>query len=159
LNSYGNPASVEGLASSVVMRTDTYYDALGRVTKQVMPGTAVGATATVLQTLDRWGNVISATDARGYVTDYRFHHASRLIEEKKPTVNIWLANGTNSPGRPVTRNYYDKMGRGLGTVDANGNASTARYDAAGQFIAEYHSDGGVIQYQYDAFGRRVRTID
>src|SRR5581483_2773700 len=113
----------------------------------------------VTQTVDRWGNAISVIDPRGYETDYRYNQLDKLIEEDKPLVDVWSANGTDTPSRPVTRNYYDQAGRDLGTVDANGNVAAARYDAAGQLVSEYHADGGVVSYQYDAFGRRVRTVD
>ncbi|HKB12613.1 MAG TPA: LysM peptidoglycan-binding domain-containing protein, partial [Vicinamibacterales bacterium] len=61
--------------------------------------------------------------------------------------------------RPVTRGFYDAMGRSLGTLDANANPTTERYDAAGQLVAEMHADGGALAYQYNIFGQVVRATD
>lgn len=107
------------------------------------------------QTLDRWGNALSVTDPNGNVTTYRYDEASKLIEQKSAAVDVWAANGTSSVAQALSRNYYDKLGRAIGTIDPNGNANTARYDAAGQLVAEYHADGGVVQNIYDVLGRRT----
>jgi YD repeat-containing protein len=111
------------------------------------------------QTLDRWGNVLTNTDQRGFVTTYRYNQDNRLIEDRKPLTTVWAANGTSSLAQPLLRNFYDKLGNAIGTIDANGNPNTARYDAAGQLVAEYHVDGGVLVHNYDVLGRRVRSLD
>src|SRR5581483_4072115 len=116
-------------------------------------------TPTMTQTLDRWGNALSVTDQRGFLTTYRYSQSDKMVEEDDPLVDVWGANGVDTVTRPVKRNFYDKMGRGLGTIDANGNPNAARYDAAGQLVNEYHADGGVVTYLYDTFGRRTRVID
>jgi YD repeat-containing protein len=130
------------------------------ITDTTQAGVAnVPVTSTTGETLDRWGNALSVTDARGYTTNYRYNDLNETIEEKKPTVDVWGANGIDTLSRPTTHTYYDKAGRTLGTIDANGNVNTEVYDAAGQLVTENHADGGTVSYQYDAFGRRTRAID
>jgi YD repeat-containing protein len=141
-------------------KTGVFTVGNGNVTDTTAQSTVVETlTPTTQQTLDRWGNVLTLTDARGGDTTHRYNFLDQLVEQKQPLVRVWAADGSSANARPVQRNYFDALGRAIGTRDANGNVNTARYDAAGQLIAEYHPDGGVVAHNYDVLGRRIRTVD
>jgi YD repeat-containing protein len=128
----------------------------------------LGATATITptttQTYDRWGNVLSATDALNNTTNYRYDQRSQLIERLLPTVSITAVDSvsgaiTTSTGRPKEENFYDKFGRVIGTRDGNGVVSSVTLDPAGEITREDHADGGFKTYAYDILGNRVREAD
>jgi YD repeat-containing protein len=159
LTAYSDPSQLQG-SNPAVERTDTMYDVLERPTQQIAQSFAGGSIVPVVsQTLDRWGNTLSFTDARGDTTHYRYDYGNRVVLEKQPETDVWGENGTDVRERPTTRYFYDQAGRALGTIDANGNASSKRYDSGGLLLADYHADGGVVSYGYDGLGREVRSID
>ena len=71
--------------------------------------------------------------------------------------------GVASVAAPELRNYYDRNGRVIGSVDANGNVNTLRYDAAGNRTRESYTKGGVnyqdVRLTFDALGRLTRAQD
>lgn len=118
-------------------------------------------TPVITQTVDRWGNALTATDPRdaALVTRYRYNYLNQAIEEVKPQAAVWNEGGSSAAQTPTTRYAYDVMGRQIGTVDANNHASGMRYDAAGQAVADYHADGAVARTVYDALGRKAAVLD
>jgi YD repeat-containing protein len=115
----------------------------------------------VEQTVDRWGNVLSISDPRNqaWLTEYQYDDQSRLLRETKPQVDVQHENSTVEQLRPVSRNFYDRLGRVIGIQDANGSMNTVRYNAAGQIIREVHADGGTVDRSYDGLGRQVGEWD
>jgi|GEM_PF-1052426 len=120
---------------------------------------------TVLQNVDRWGNVVSITDPRStsWKTTYSYNANNQLIrqvqtdEDGNPGAD---ANGNIiNPKAPVTQLYYDAMGRQVAVRDANDHVNGQEWDAGGNLVRELHADTGVISHAYDAFGNKVRTID
>jgi YD repeat-containing protein len=132
-------------------------------------------------TLDRWGNTLSQVDAR-IATDstptsdewekrYRYDERNLLLSETAPLVQMQDASGATSSIRPVTRNFYDRLGRAIGVqdpnavaADTNNNgvyefASTARYNGAGQVTRRFDAQGQVTDYAYDVFGRQTGEWD
>jgi YD repeat-containing protein len=167
LSAAASPSAVAAMTAANLRRHETKYDALGRVLAQITP-TTTGTTAQTTQTVDRWGNVLSATDPRNatYVTNFRYDAWNHRIEEVKPTTDIWLENGTNrrtdgnsNNDRPTTRTYFDSLGRELAVLDANGYLSGRKYDEASQVIADYRADAGQFFHAYDALGRERIRID
>jgi YD repeat-containing protein len=143
-----NPATATTL-------TDTTASTLG--------GTGT-LTPTTTQSSDRWGNVLSATDAGGSTTNYRYDQRNQMIEKLLPTVSITAVDSTSgaittSTGRPKEDNFYDKFGRLIGTRNGNSVTSSVTLNSAGQITREDHVDGGFKIYSYDIFGNRVREID
>ncbi len=53
---------------------------------------------------------------------------------------------------------YDKNGRNIKMIDAEGNVTQMEYDAAGNKIADVDALGRRIEYQYDERGLLVETI-
>ncbi|PCE23749.1 hypothetical protein BWP39_29150 [Paraburkholderia acidicola] len=109
------------------------------------------------RTVDRWGNVLSTDDSRANpwstVTTYRYNASNQLIEQDLPN-----GDGVQGAG-PVQRIAYDRLGRQVAVVDANGHVNAKIYDAAGNVATELHADGGVVRHAYDAFGNQVQLTD
>jgi|GEM_PF-1136118 len=121
-------------------------------------GTYITVAPNPQQQIDRWGNALSVVDALGSTTNYRYNQLNELIEVKQPQVQVVdTSDGTVTMAneRPVSENYYDILGRLIGTLDANGNLNRAAYNAAGQLIADTHADSGQRHFSYDAFGHQV----
>lgn len=124
------------------------------------PGSVNGLTLKlrpqINQTFDRWGNVLSTTDPRNaaWVTRYTYNANNQLIKQTQPN-----GDGVSSTGGPVTEYYYDKLGRQVGTVDANKNLNVQMYDAGGNLVQEVHADKGRVTYTYNAFGDKVQMVD
>ncbi|WP_323740825.1 LysM peptidoglycan-binding domain-containing protein [Caenimonas koreensis] len=143
-------------ADTSLRRTNTRYDALGRVLQQsrIAPGSV---TATVNQTYDRWGNVLTISDARNslWVTRYEYNANSQLTRQYVP----------NDAGAAQLSSvvYYDKMGRQVGVREyinaTTSNLNRMRYDTQGNLVEERHADGGIVANSFNVFGERTTNID
>jgi RHS repeat-associated protein len=117
----------------------TRADARGRVTTN---------------TYDVYGNLIQATDGEGAVTQYTVDVDGNTLSTTDPLGN-------------VTAFTYDSFGNQTSRTDSLGNVTAFTYDAANQTVAEARSrtlpDGSsetiTLQYEYDAAGALVRTVD
>ena len=119
---------------------------------------------TVLQNVDRWGNVVSITDPRSaaWKTTYRYNANNQVVEQFQTDGdgNAGIgADGNINANASITRIYYDRMGRQVAVRDANNHVNGQEWDAGGNLVRELHADGGVVSHAYDAFGNKVRTID
>jgi len=105
-------------------------------------------------TSDRWGNVLSRSDARdaSWVTEFTYNANNQVVDQLQPLADI-------GQGRPDTHYFYDALGQRIGVRDANKNLNTQSYDAGGNLQAEFHADGGQVRYSYDAFGDKVEMRD
>ncbi len=125
--------------------------------------TLVQRTPRQLQTLDRWGNVLASTDTAGNTTNYRYTALGGVAQLTMPQVEVVSTAGGNlmtTPSAvPKSYNYYDALGRLVGTKDANGNVNSVAFNAAGQTLRETHADGGFKSFVYDAFGNAVIVVD
>ncbi|QSI29786.1 hypothetical protein GNX71_09405 [Variovorax sp. RKNM96] len=169
LGNLNNATEANQLAD--VRRTDTTYDLLGRVIVQASaeraPQDNPGALArpVVNQNVDRWGNVVSISDPRstGWVTHYRYNANNQLITQIQTDAdgNAGVdGNGDiSNVNAPVTRLYYDAVGRQVAVRDANDHVNGQEWDAGGNLVREVHADGGAISHAYNAFGNKVRTVD
>jgi YD repeat-containing protein len=142
-------ASLPTLTTGTVAATSYTLPATSRI---ATVSNSLALRPTVHQTLDRWGNVLSVDDPRSadWLTDTRYNAANQAIEQTRPDAG---------QGAPLTRLFYDRMGRQIGMADANGSVTVNDYDPAGQLVAEHHADGGIVRHFYDTFGQEVRTID
>jgi len=137
-----------------LVNTTTY---VSTVIQQADPGIP-----TTHQTTDRWGDVLSVTDAANNTTNYQYNQLGQLIETLQPQMQVVDTSGghvTTSTERPVTENDYDLLGRLIATRDGNGHLNSVSYNAAGEVISETHADGGGRGYVYDAFGNKVEIVD
>ena len=118
----------------------------------------------MFQQTDRWGNVISTTDALAKTTYYRYNQFDQMTERRLPEVEIVAvaANGavTRTPnGTPISHQYYDRLGRLIATRDENGNVNAFTLNAAGQAIVETHADNTSRSTTFDVFGNKLVEVD
>ncbi|MFD0726684.1 putative Ig domain-containing protein [Lysobacter brunescens] len=148
-------------SAAVEASTTMIVDGLGRTTKVVLPThtTDLAAASTVLQTHDRWGNVVRIIDARGYQTDYEYNDQNQLVKETRPLVWVVAENGAGSWQRPVHYRYHDAQGRLVGMRDANGNLRQYTYDVVGQQVSMTDGTGNITRQAYDIFGQQRMVED
>lgn len=108
----------------------------------------------------------TAENVNGREVLYSYNTMGRSISIQQSLVQIKLENGALASVRPTETYYYDPSGRLVGIKDANGRTNTRRLLAGSGYggkdplvVAEYHPDGGVMRYVYDAFGDLRATTD
>jgi YD repeat-containing protein len=161
-NGGANPYA-RGTGSFQISRTGVISSYVVNANAPVTQSTATYA-PTQSQGYDRWGNVTSFTNAAGKITNYRYNQFDQTIEVKMPEVDVTATTAPSTGGgagsftqgrqRPVTRNYYDSLGRLIGTRDANGNVNSLTLNNAGAVLSETHADGGTKWFLYDIFGNQ-----
>jgi YD repeat-containing protein len=152
---------LDAATAAVQVATTMTVDGLGRTVNVVLPThtTDPATTSTVLQSYDRWGNVVRVIDARGHQTDYEYNDQNQLVKETRPLVWVVAENGAGSWQRPVHYRYHDVQGRLVGTRDANGNLRQYSYDAVGQQVSVTDALNNVTRYAYDVFGHQRMSQD
>ena len=143
-------------SGNVTATTTQANDKLGRVVQVTLPSytNSLSVTSTVLQTLDRWGNVIEMIDPRGYVTDTAYNQRDQKVSETQPLVKVVDAAGVETWKRPEMHWFYDALGRLQGTRDANGNVSKLVYDATGRQVQSIDGVGNATLVAYNALGQQ-----
>ncbi|WP_218276765.1 LysM peptidoglycan-binding domain-containing protein [Pseudomonas sp. FW305-70] len=158
-------------------------DLLGRTFEQHLPAfeanlsadtlnsaTLTLSTPIIRQTTDRWGNVLSRTDARGYVTSYTYNQANQVLTETLPVADILRENGTGYRASLIHEKRYDAVGRLIQEADLVGPYTGVAtntllrtrqhvYNQAGQLTRDVDALGSSRQYLYDIHGNRVSTQD
>ncbi|MCG8669523.1 MAG: LysM peptidoglycan-binding domain-containing protein, partial [Pseudomonadales bacterium] len=141
--------------------TGTYFvRGNGNLTVSDIPAVRSTFTPTKQVETDRWGNVISETDARGdqIRTEYRYDHNNNQVATILPETSVWTETGTEVQATPTTYHYYDENGLKVATKDANSNfdqsdtLTTFEYNALGLLVKQTQADGGEINKSYNAFG-------
>ena len=124
-------------------------------TTQTNTSTSLWARPIVYQGFDRWGNVVSRTDpdSANWVTRYQYDANNQMIRQTQPD-----PAGSGAAG-PVTKIFYDALGRQLAKIDANLHLSGQLVDAAGNVVeTDAHPDGSTLvktTAMFDIFGRKV----
>ncbi|MDZ4298317.1 MAG: hypothetical protein U1A04_08355, partial [Moraxellaceae bacterium] len=173
----------DGTAAAPDRVTRTEYDASGRATRQYQPQfvastttnplstiTTSVVTPTITQTYDRWGNVLSRTDQRGFTTTYTYDHENRVLTETLPQTNILRTDGTSYRASLIQERRYDALGNVLHEVDWVGpytgmstnthlRTRTHAYNAVGELIRDIDALNVSRLYMVDASGNRVTTRD
>jgi len=163
--------------------TYTRYDILGRALEQDLPAfeanlnadtlnnvTLTLATPIIRQTYDRWGNVLSRTDARGYVTSYTYDRNNKQLTETLPVTDILRENGTSYRASLVHEKRYDALGQLIQETDLVGPYAGVAistelrtrqhvYNQAGELIQDIDALGYARSYLTDSNGNRVATKD
>ncbi|KTD81887.1 LysM peptidoglycan-binding domain-containing protein [Legionella worsleiensis] len=101
------------------------------------------------QSLDRWGNLLSHTNALGYVTRYEYNAFNQLIQQELPEVSVVDEHGVGRKLKPVNLYAYDELGQAIAMIDANGHAVSKEYDALGRVILELDAKGNKRIRQYN----------
>lgn len=150
-----------GVSQLITVETHNETDLYGRVVKQILPTNSDDQQAhpTIEQKYDRWGNVVEATDARNARTNYEYNEQNQVVREIRPEVKVVAADGSETNSRPVSRWFYDALGRQVGSQDANGNIRRNVYDAAGRLISNRDATNALTRVAYDSFGQQLLTQD
>lgn len=171
-----------------LQRQNNSYDALGHLVSQsrefttyteIHDGKLHLERATQSQTVDRWGNMLSYTNALGYETHYQYNAFNEVIQQELPSVSVMDEQGVSRQLKPVNYYAYDELGQMIAITDANGHTFYKEYDAAGQIILETDAKGnsrikhynllnqldsttnelgGMTTYTYDAANRLISVV-
>jgi YD repeat-containing protein len=159
LDGFGRTVRATTLAG---VKSDTAYDACGRVVFASAPYTAGPGTRGTAFTYDPLGRVTSATAPGGATTTYAYDgiNVSVTNAEGATTTYYYMSFGTPAterladvmdPNGTFTRYQYD-FGN-LKRVEVPGvPARTWQYDQ-GRLMAETQPESGTTTYSYDAAGR------
>jgi YD repeat-containing protein len=146
-------------SSTASVYVENQYDLDGRVTSQTTPSSlssTAEATRAVTHTYDRWGNVLSTTDANLNKTIYEYDSQNHLIKQIEPKVDVTDQYGnTTTTSTPTKRWSYDLNGNLTGVVDENNYVTTNAYNAAGELISTTDAMGATTYYAYDGLGNQV----
>jgi len=148
------------------VRSDTVYDAFGRVEKTSRPYyLASGTPKWLTYTYDVLGRALTLTMADGSVTTNAYHGLTSSMTNPKGEVKTTVLNAqgltasvTDPLGNVVTY-AYDAFDNLIATTDPLGNVSSATYDSAGRKIAMSDPDMGGWSYSYDVLGQLKTQTD
>jgi YD repeat-containing protein len=149
------------LSTTSGLITGTYYHPGDGIHHDATPNNQVSVTYTPQrsQTYDRWGNVLTQTDAAGVTTQYQYDAYNRQIRQILPQTFAYTSRQTAYQVTPTTYAAYDAAGNQIAVVDARGNLTTWKYDAAGLLIGMTKGSGSTESYQYNGLGWRVGEIN
>lgn len=146
-------AAVGGTVSTI-----NTLDLDGRVIAKQGPsaGSVSGMNSGTLHaSYDRWGNVLSSTDALGYTTSYAYNERNQVTTTTEAAVTVVALDGTSTVSTPVKTSSYDVNGNLVVSTDENGNTTHTYYNGLGQAIKTVDGAGAVSYVAYDALGREV----
>jgi RHS repeat-associated protein len=123
-------------------------------------------------TRDARGNVLSATDPRGTVSNFQVNEGDWVVQATVPSANVtrtfeYDADGnltketyTQSPLGTATRTYtYDALGRRMSVTEGGLSATLATtnyaYTSSGELLAVTHPEGEIDLSLYDGRGLLV----
>ncbi|MHB1059459.1 MAG: hypothetical protein ACYC0F_16420, partial [Rhodanobacter sp.] len=150
--------------SDVWAGTATTYalDLDGRAVSELGPSTTAATgqgSAPVTATYDRWGNVLTSTDARGGVTTYTYNERNQLATQAGPTVTVVGIDGTATATAPTRTIGYDDNGNAAIVTDENGNVTRTRFNAIGQIVSVTDGANATSHTAYDALGNEAADQD
>lgn len=139
--------------------TYSWLDLSGNVVLQRTPSdsasSGVNSSLLAARSYDRWGNVLTLTDAAGNTTQYHYDSRNQLVWQVEPNVLVVSATGVRTWAAPSKEWYYNVSGQLISTTDENGNTSQNTYDAAGHLTVAQDNAGARTYTAYDALGRAV----
>jgi len=100
---------------------------------------------------DKAGRVIKTLDAAGAAVQYRYDAASRLVATVAHSNKIAISAFRVTP----TLEKLDSL------IQASAADRLDRYfyGADGQLLATMNANGSVVEYRYDAMGRKTKTVE
>jgi YD repeat-containing protein len=101
------------------------------------------------ETYDSYGDLLTSTDAHGFVTQYAYDNLGDVIQTTE-------AAGTSQAR--TTSNTYDAFGELVSSTDGVGNVTTYTYDANGNKTSVTDPLGNTTWYVYDQDNRLTFTI-
>ncbi|NKJ21391.1 putative Ig domain-containing protein [Dyella sp. SG609] len=138
--------------------TTSTLDLSGRVVTRLLPATNATSGANTAHSsygYDRWGNVISSTDANGNTTTYTYDDQDRLFQTTEASTLVVSAQGNYANTSSTTVSAYNANGELMGSKDENGVWLWKTYDSAGHLTMAQDGVGNRTYTAYDALGRAV----
>lgn len=151
-----------------LQRQNNSYDALGHLLSQTREHTTdvtaddhlpTMIAATQLQTVDRWGNMLSYTNALQYTTYYEYNMLDQVIRQELPEVSCMDTQARRTRLKPVNHYAYDELGQLIALVDANQHMITKAYDAQGHVIRETDAKGIWRTKNYNLLGQLSSAVN
>ncbi len=137
-------------------RRDYHYDALGRLTKEILPGPEVDrperTTEHRLRTVRADANLDPSLLGRTMAYDLQIDeegHANEIIRDVRNQVVF-----THAPGVRKDERLHDALGRVTRIRQAEGVVFDYRYDSEGRLVEEIDPNSGRRWFGYDAKGRK-----
>ncbi|MFJ4376524.1 hypothetical protein ACIP1T_28400 [Pseudomonas japonica] len=151
-------------------------DLLGRMLEQHLPAfeanlnvdtlnnvNLILTTPIIRQASDRWGNVLTRIDPRGYVTTYTYNQNNQVLTETLPETDILRENGSSYRASLTHEKRYDALGQLIVEADLIGGTVLRTrqhaYNAAGELVQDTDALGNSRYYAMDTHGNRVGTSD
>jgi RHS repeat-associated protein len=161
-------SDVQGFDGQVI-RTETRYDALGRVEKTSRPyfrdSTAPGAIKWTVNTYDALGRVTLTTFPDASDTSFAYDGLTTSVTNGKNQTTTTIANAqglketvTDDAGKSTTY-FYDPFDNLTTITDPAGNVTTHTYDRRGRKIASADPDQGNWTYGYDQLDQLLTQTD
>ncbi|MEX2964674.1 hypothetical protein, partial [Microbulbifer sp. TYP-18] len=145
----GVPVAKSGLGRFTLTAGESYIQALSATAS----GVDLSAARISRSFYDDAGRVSATLDAEGFLTDYQYNRAGQLVSTTQYANRVseydssahWLNSGTLQTVRPAADPALDRNSYWV-------------YDAQGREVAMIDAEGYVTEYQYDAAGNRVRSL-
>lgn len=164
---FENLLFTDELYTTRVQRQSNIYDALGHLLIQtrispIKETNKVDVTltsATQSQTVDRWGNMLTSTNALHYQTNYEYNCFNEVIKQELPETSAMDEHGNIKRIKPVNQYAYNELGKVIALIDANGNRLCKAYDANGNIIAETNAKHATRYKHYNLLNQLDQTIN
>ncbi|HWE20362.1 MAG TPA: hypothetical protein VG758_24825, partial [Hyphomicrobiaceae bacterium] len=152
-------ADTEGFDGSPI-RTETRYDALGRVEKKSRPYFVTGGSPKwITYTYDTLGRVLTETQPNSGVTSQAYHGLTTSVTNAASQTSTTIKNSqgqvvqVKDADNKTTSYQYEPFGNLAKVTDAAGNVTTYGYDTRGRKVTANDPDLGTSTYTYDVLDK------
>ena len=170
---YDAGGNLVGVIDALENETNYEYDALGRLTKEILPDPDVvqgSNRPTTYYGYDVLGNLTAVTDALGselgdpdHTTRYRYDALGRQTH----VIDALCSDPTAAEPDHTVLTAYDAVGNVTSVTDQLGRTTDYEYDALGRLTKETLPDPDdlegtnrpVTSYEYDALGNLIAVTD
>ena len=154
----------QGFNGSSIVRQDTTFDNLGRVSSSTDPYYSTETARTTNFTYDGIGRVLTQVGPNGSLTNayngLETTVTNSLSQSETRRVNsigqlIWVVDADNFK----IQYQYDPFGNLNKTIDPNNSTITNAIDVRGRKTSSSDPDMGAWSYYYNALGELIRQVD
>ena len=121
------------------------HDALGRVTKRILPDGQQ-------ETMSYSGNTVTSTDQAGKQVKVQYDGAGRMVSTFEPDV-------TNNNALTVQTSYTYTVLGDVASVTQGSQTRSFAYDGMGRLTSETTPEAGTTSYQYNSFDLITQKTD
>jgi RHS repeat-associated protein len=125
-------------------KTEYIYNSHNQITSELVSDSSGKELYFIHYEYDRFGRMIAKTNPFGSKNIYTYSNTGNLLSAKEI-------------GSPKIFYNYDSENRVIEAI-SNGKTSKTRYNSKGWIIEKIDFDGKKTNYEYDAFGRAIKTI-